>query len=86
MSRSKNLNGNVGLRAGDLGLECLSVICNKTDLFQEILPDIKIRTDSQFLLLGAPVSEASIEPAIEVNFIVYQEVPRSTTTGCTSNV
>ena len=40
-------------------------VTQTTGLFQEILPDINIQTDSQVFHLGAPVSEASIKPVIE---------------------
>ena len=48
-----------------LGHKTTAEVTQATELFQEILPDIKTLTDSQALLLGAPVSGASMKPAIE---------------------
>ena len=48
-----------------LGHQTTTEVTITTDLYQEILPDTKILTDTQILLLQASVSEASIKPTIE---------------------
>ena len=48
-----------------LGTKTVTEVTRTSSRFQENLPNIKRLTDSEIWLLGAPVSDASIKPAIE---------------------